>query len=212
MKVLNLYSGIGGNRKFWEDVEVTAVEWNDEIADVYSDFFPQDEVVVDDAHDYLLDNYEKYDFIWSSPPCQTHSSLRKNFALKDDRRNVEPVYPDFSLYEEIVFLKHHFDGDWVVENVNPYYEELIEPQTVSRHKIWSNKFIREPPESYGRNLVQGYTISDLQEELGFDLSDYSFKNARKDQVLKNCVSPEVGLHILEEVVKRDKTAGDVLDY
>ena len=26
MKVLNLYCGIGGNRKLWEDVEVTAVE------------------------------------------------------------------------------------------------------------------------------------------------------------------------------------------
>ena len=32
MKVLNLYAGIGGNRKLWKDVEVTAVENNKEIA------------------------------------------------------------------------------------------------------------------------------------------------------------------------------------
>ena len=31
MKVLNLYAGIGGNRKLWEDVEVTAVELNPKI-------------------------------------------------------------------------------------------------------------------------------------------------------------------------------------
>jgi DNA (cytosine-5)-methyltransferase 1 len=42
MRILNLYAGIGGNRKLWEDVDVTAVEWNEEIARVYSDNFPLD--------------------------------------------------------------------------------------------------------------------------------------------------------------------------
>ena len=32
MKILNLYAGIGGNRKLWKDVQVTAVELNSEIA------------------------------------------------------------------------------------------------------------------------------------------------------------------------------------
>ena len=38
MKVLNLYAGIGGNRKLWEDVEVTAVEWDEQfiIGDYYN--------------------------------------------------------------------------------------------------------------------------------------------------------------------------------
>ena len=31
MKVLNLYAGIGGNRKLWTDVEITAVEYNQKI-------------------------------------------------------------------------------------------------------------------------------------------------------------------------------------
>ena len=54
MKVLNLYAGIGGNRKLWGGVEVTAVELNPEIAHIYSDFYPDDEVIIDDANQYLL--------------------------------------------------------------------------------------------------------------------------------------------------------------
>ena len=50
MKVLNLYAGIGGNRKGWEKyedkIDVTAVEIRPEIAQVYKDEFPQDKVVV----------------------------------------------------------------------------------------------------------------------------------------------------------------------
>lgn len=196
-KVLNLYAGIGGNRKRWTDVNVTAVEWNDEIASVYRDFFPDDTVIVDDAHEYLVDHFDEgWDFIWSSPPCPTHSSLRKNFALSDESRNINPVYPDFSLYQEVVFLRHHFEGDWVVENVNPYYDELMPAQEVGRHLVWSNMTIPSPPDEYGRNLVQGYSIDDLQQELGFDLSGYTFTDSRKDQVLKNCVAPEIGEYIL----------------
>jgi len=38
LKVLNLYAGIGGNRKLWRDVDVIAVEINPEIAKIYQDF------------------------------------------------------------------------------------------------------------------------------------------------------------------------------
>ena len=48
-KVLNLYAGIGGNRKRWDDVDVTAVEINDLRAEIYADEFPSDEVVIGDA-------------------------------------------------------------------------------------------------------------------------------------------------------------------
>jgi DNA (cytosine-5)-methyltransferase 1 len=76
MKVLNLYSGIGGNRKLWQDVEVTAVEHNPDIARIYKDFFPKDTVIVGDAHEWLLKHYSEFDFIWTSPPCPTHSQFR----------------------------------------------------------------------------------------------------------------------------------------
>jgi len=73
IKILNLYAGIGGNRKLWDelgDFEITAVEHNPEIAKIYSDFFPKDKMIVADAHQYLLEHFEEYDFIWSSPHVQ----------------------------------------------------------------------------------------------------------------------------------------------
>ena len=53
VRVLNLYAGIGGNRKYWENVEVTAIEYNEEIANVYKQLHPNDNVIVADAHEYL---------------------------------------------------------------------------------------------------------------------------------------------------------------
>ncbi|WP_441001293.1 DNA cytosine methyltransferase [Fodinibius sp. SL11] len=104
MKVLNLYAGLGGNRKLWEDVDVTAVEINEDIGKVYQDNFPNDTLIIADAHEYLLEHYDEFDFIWSSPPCQSHSKM--NIATRHDLRR----YPDMKLYEEIIFLEHKFDG------------------------------------------------------------------------------------------------------
>ena len=136
MKVLNLYAGIGGNRKLWNGVEVTAVERNEEIAAIYQEYFPNDTVIVGDAHEYLLKHYSEFDFIWSSRPCQTHSRSRM-WATKGGRYAAK--YPDLELYQEIIFFEHFFDGKWIVENVIPYYEPLIAPRlTIGRHLIWSN--------------------------------------------------------------------------
>lgn len=47
MKILNLFAGIGGNRLLWNDVlpdiDVTAVEFDPAIAEVYKFRFPADE-------------------------------------------------------------------------------------------------------------------------------------------------------------------------
>lgn len=43
MKVLNLYAGVGGNRKLWPEwVKVTAVEYDPQIAVAYADMHPED--------------------------------------------------------------------------------------------------------------------------------------------------------------------------
>lgn len=96
MKILNLYAGIGGNRKLWGDEhEITAVEYNESIAAIYKDLYPNDTVIVADAHQYLLEHFQEYDFIWTSPPCPTHS--RMNFMKHMPKR-----FPDMKLYEEII--------------------------------------------------------------------------------------------------------------
>lgn len=203
MKVLNLYAGIGGNRKLWEDVEVTAVENMPEIAEVYRQFYPQDTVIVADAHQYLLDHYQEFDFIWSSPPCPTHSRAR--YGLGFHGRGYKAVYPDMRLYQEILLLKHHFEGMWVVENVQAYYEPLIQPRSIGRHWYWMNFPVENIKVGYtgisggivtstGKRL-QEKSVAQLQEQLGIDLSPYSITNKRL--LLRNTVEPEVGLHIFD---------------
>jgi DNA (cytosine-5)-methyltransferase 1 len=127
-KVLNLYACLGGNRYKWTDCEVTAVELDEEAAKLYQERFPNDIVIVADAHQYLLDHFKEFDFIWSSPPCPSHSRARYWNSSNYDT-TTQPIYPDLKLYEEILFLQHYYrNGKFVVENVIPYYEPLIPAQ------------------------------------------------------------------------------------
>jgi len=191
MRILNLYAGIGGNRKLWKG-DITAVEDDPVIAKVYQDLYPEDTVVVGDAYQYLLENFDKFDFIWSSPPCQSHSSMRQNLAVR--YRGTKPMYPDMRLYQEVLFLQANHKGKWVVENVKPYYKPLIEPTSVlQRHYFWSNFDI--PHKKFEKDKLRTAQIPQLQEKYGFDLSKYKIKNKR--QVLRNCVEPEMGKHILD---------------
>ena len=135
MKVLNLYACLGGNRLLWDNCEVTALELDEELARLYQERFPNDKVIVADAHQYLLNHYKEFDFIWTSPPCPTHSRARYwGFGANGKK----PIYPNMSLYEEIIFLQHHFKGKYVVENVIPYYQPLIPAKKRGRHLYWTN--------------------------------------------------------------------------
>jgi len=194
MKILNLYAGIGGNRKLWGDeYEVTAVESEFYIASAYIVQHPKDTVIIRDAHQYLLDHYKEFDFIWSSPPCPTHSRMRLSLTKS------KPVYPDMKLYEEILFLKHFFKGKWVVENVTSYYSPLIKPTvTLDRHYVWSNFEISplEHSRGYGGDITH-QSKETLAAEYGIVLPEGT-KNQRK--LLRNAVHPEMGLHILKEAI------------
>ena len=204
-KVLNLYAGIGGNRKRWEDVDVTAVEWDEDKAEVYRDHFPNDDVIVTDAHEYLEDHYAEYDFIWASPPCPTHSQIR--YIDAGENRQNDPVYPDMKLYEEILFLQGYFDGDYVVENVNGWYKPLVEPLERQRHYFWSNFFIPsiDLPKS---NIYEG-TVDEWQDKLGYDLSGYNLSHNKRVKMLRNCVHPKLGEHVFKAATgERQTTATD----
>ena len=198
MKILNLYAGIGGNRKLWgNDLEITAVEWDASIAEIYKDLYPNDNVIVGDAHQYLLDHYSEYDFIWASPPCPTHSVT--NFFL-----NPQGIvrYPDMGLYQEIILLQNFFKGKYVIENVKSYYDPLIKPQESGRHYFWAN--FRIPflkiEKQIGRMNGKGQNVARANnlDKLGFDLSKYEHPD--KDKLLRNCVAPEIGLAIFESAM------------
>jgi len=203
IKILNLYAGIGGNRRLWPDdeIEVTAVELNPKIAKIYQDFFPNDKVIVADAHDYLLKNFQKFDFIWSSPPCPSHSRIRIHSAVA--RGQNEALFPDLKLYEEILFLKGYFKGKWVVENVISWYKPLIKPYTYQEHYYWSN-FIIDGKKKATRCHNEG--IVALQKLKGFDLSNYKLSiEYPKEKVLRNCVEPGAGLFIFNSAFKEQQT-------
>lgn len=194
MKVLNLYAGLGGNRKLWpKGIEVTAVEIDRDIAWSYTNSFTNDIVEVGDAPAYLLRRFAEFDFIWASPPCPTHGQYRYNVGVK--AKGYAPVYPDMTLYQIIIFLKHHVEVPWVVENVKPYYAPLIEPTaTVQRHLIWSNREIRD--KQFPATMIRTKNKVSDYDYLGFDTEGI----ANKRQALRNCLDPEVGRYIWDEAM------------
>lgn len=205
MRILNLYANIGGNRKLWGDEhEIVAVELNPVIADINRDFWPNDTVIVADAHQYLLENYKEFDFIWASPPCPTHSQVGRLRAFNEHNAatgQYSPAkYPNMTLYQEIIFLKHYFDGKWCVENVVAYYEPLIKPTVFGGHWFWSNfSFPIYGTESRGMGNKEN--LQERSKKLGFDLSKY--KGIDKRLAIRDCTEPELGKHILDWALKEE---------
>jgi DNA (cytosine-5)-methyltransferase 1 len=190
MKALNLYACLGGNRYKWDEVaniEVTAVELDPELARMYQERFPNDTVIVADAHQYLLDHFKEFDFIWSSPPCPTHSRARYWSSSNYDTA-TEPVYPEMSLYQEIIFLQHYFKGKYCVENVIPYYEPLIPAQKRGRHLYWAN-----------------FTIN-------ADIGERDFKMGGNGEVKRLCDFHEFDFYKYKGQQRIDKIARNLVDY
>ena len=194
MKILNLYACLGGNRYKWnevkDDIEVTAVELDFELARLYQERFPNDKVIIADAHEYLLKHYKEYDFIWSSPPCPSHSRARFWNS------KAERVYPDLKLYEEIILLQTHFKGKYCVENVVPYYEPLIPANKRGRHLFWTN--FNLPIVLSNRSLKIVQKGKEMERLIKFH--DYNFRKYKGEQFIykigRNLVDYEAGKNIL----------------
>ena len=200
MKILNLYACLGGNRYKWNevknDIEVTAVEIDKELARLYQKRFPNDRVVIGDAHQYLVDHYKEYDFIWSSPPCPTHSTFQLSMKTKRKMK-----YPDMKLYQEIIFLDAFFTGKYVVENVIPYYDLLIPAKKRGRHLYWTNFNLptilterKNPDLSRTKNLIEA--LSDFH---NYDFKQYKGKQS-KQKIARNLVDYEAGKVIFQSML------------
>tara|TARA_S200002703_G_C3697522_1_gene214177 strand:+ start:57 stop:710 length:654 start_codon:yes stop_codon:yes gene_type:complete len=203
MKILNLYACLGGNRYKWGDEhDITAVEWDEELAKLYQQRFPNDKVVVADAHKYLLDYYKEFDFIWSSPPCPTHSRAR-GWNTK-----VKTLYPDMSLYQQIILLETvakgevpRFKGKYVVENVIPYYEPLIVAQKRHRHMYWCNFKL---PAVLSNRVAPKIGKGTGEVDAWCEFHDYNFRLYKGKQsvqkIARNLVDYEAGKTILNTVM------------
>ena len=199
MKILNLYACLGGNRYKWNevknDIKVTAVELDEELARLYQERFPNDKVIVADAHQYLLEHFEEFDFIWSSPPCPTHSRMILRKA------NKKYKYPDMELYEEIILLNKFYKGYYCIENVVPYYTPLIPGKQRGRHLYWTNFRLpnilseRKSPEMKGKGSIDRFSKFH-----NYDFYKYKGKQHR-GKLSRNLVDYEAGKTILETLLQ-----------
>ena len=101
-----------------------------------------------------------------------------------------------SLYQQILLLKSWSKGLWAVENVIPYYDYLIEPDTmIGRHPYWSN-FKIDPLE------VKNIDVSRSTKE---ELSEYlelPIPRINGALLLRNSVEPKVGKHIFDCALRK----------
>ena len=154
-------------------------------------------MIIGDAHQYLLDHYQEYGFIWSSPPCQSHSRMIRS------GRNRVPRYPDLALYQEILFLQHNFDGKWVVENVIPYYKVLVTPAAeLGRHVFWANFHIDTKHTMPFKDFINRQNLTaeeEMKKWLGLEYKGHIYygDNHCPTQVLRNCVHPDMGKHVYD---------------
>jgi DNA (cytosine-5)-methyltransferase 1 len=200
MKILNLYACLGGNRYKWgDDHDITAIEWDEELAKLYQERFPNDKVIVADAHQYLLDHYKEFDFIWSSPPCPSHSRIN---ISQYTRESWKPRYPDMALYQEVIFLDNFYKGKYVVENVIPYYDLLIQGNKRDRHIYWTNFNLpnklsnrKNPDLSRTKNLIDA-----MSKFHDYDFRKYKGKQ-RIDKIARNLVDYEAGKTILDTAIR-----------
>lgn len=213
MKILNLFAGIGGNRTLWNGHEITSVEFNPVVVKIYRKRFPLDRILVQDVFDFLRDknnNLNDYDFIWASPPCQSHSQMQKFNPSKITR----PPIPDLTAVYGLKFwLQQNYSNFYVIENVQPYYKVPIKPTVkLGRHLFWSNFSILPkifPHKFLGTNKhgkiggvmredynhqIEKMMLIDIKKELA-----ESFKGKKLRTVVRNCVDPKIGKYILRQV-------------
>jgi DNA (cytosine-5)-methyltransferase 1 len=213
MRILNLYANIGGNRKPWGDEhDITAVELDPKIAALYSKLYPQDKVVVGDAHEYLLKHFHEFDFIWTSPPCPTHSRInlanglnpyKDNTKQKENGGGIAIRYPDMKLYEEIILLKTWHRGLWCVENVVGYYEPLIPPTHFGSHYFWTNFYFPTHGVTRINRGIGGKTepkLEELAKMKGFDLEDLRGFGIDIRLALRDITESDLAEHIFKYVL------------
>lgn len=216
IEVLNAYGGIGAcmHNLDRDKYSVTHVEINEEIAQANKELHLEDTVIRADAKKYIEENYFGYDYIWASPPCPTHASLRKAGAKNGQ---YKAKAPDMDLYSIIIFLDEYFNGEWTVENVQPFYDRLDKQeqerqealQTVippaektSRHLFWSS---HEIPETFvGTQNINTSNHREMMKWLGIEL-ERSFDSVEKRKVLRNCVHPKIGEAILNARKTKQQT-------
>ncbi len=213
MKVLSLFSSVGiGETLIHRDyshLEFTAVEIIPKLAQEYKLRFSASKVEITDAYQFLYTNYQYFDIIIASPPCQSYSKLSK--------MNDPNLQPDTRIKELISFLKNNFTGNWLVENVDAPYLRTISGHTkIGRHLFWSNKslqnhftypernfrFDKQTDAEHGLTATKTY-VKRLQNWLGVKLSKNIYVRGNHDpgQIYREGIHPLLMKYVFDQIVE-----------
>lgn len=223
MNILNLFAGIGGNRALWGDNHyIEAIEDNEKIAKIYKKRFPNDTIIIQDAYQYFIENFHRFDILWASPPCTSHTILvGVNVGNRYNNKNVNLKLPDLRLYSLILFCKHYFRGNYAIENVRSYYKPLIPPTAkIGRHWIWSNIIIPKTKqeksehvsrEDYNDKIEDALETKEINNEIYNDLLKLNLMTRK--QIINNCMVPNEGKYILDCLINKYKLKSkNIRDY
>ena len=209
-KVLDLFAGIGGTTlgiiSYLEsygsepfDYEYIAIENDPEVIEAREKLFNIYEghtlyIINTDAYTFLNTTSSKeYDFIWASPPCQSHSRLNMFYNRKN---------PDMRLWSLITRLQQQ-QIPFIVENVEPYYREPIQHTLeLGRHRFWSNKPLL-PFEVPERQKDWGWMgIPDWEEYHGIEsrVTSHIKDRMKRRQVLRNMTHYSISYSIIKQIL------------
>lgn len=130
--------------------------------------------------------------------CQANSRMIRS------GKNRKPRLPDLLLYEFKIWFDCNYKGKYVIENVIPYYQPVIEPTAkIGRHLFWANFpisedfHINQPKGFINKTTVKG--AEELKKWLGIHYKGNLYYNGNHNpgQVLANCVHPDLGKHIYD---------------
>lgn len=210
LKLLNLYSGIGGNvyKLDRAQFEITSIENNPKVAAVYQELNPDDEIIITDALNYLKQHFKKFDIIWMSPPCQTHSKLQHS-QRKRVNRSVNIIDPQ--LWQCILFGYQHLNDQsiiWIVENVEPWYNKYwnFPHVKLGRHYYYSNANFHNISTKNPGNFSK-MNLAALIKFHGLPIDDNIMELIRSIDrqhprvVLRNCVHPGEAAQIMQQLIK-----------
>lgn len=221
MKILNLFAGLGGNRKTWSDHEITALEINPGICKIYSELYPNDTIITQDYEEYLRNKNNDLDFdlIWGSPPCQTHSHMQV-FTRHNKKR--QPIPKMDQVQGLALWLKRNTDCKFVIENVIPSYgivsleDKGIYHVVLDRHIFYSNfiikkkKFRSRSSEVHGKisglmrmDAVQLSIYHDLPLEIIEKVKGLQETGHDHLKVLRNLCDYQIGDYILKQSLKKN---------
>lgn len=201
MRILDLYAGLGGTAKGIQsvlekkgvDYEYFAIEIDPNVCAAHKINNPRSTVICADVKDWL-DKITDFDFVWASPPCQTHSIL--NFSNKATGKKTNLV--DWSLWHVIDHLQRTENVSYVVENVLIWYNEPFKHNfNLDRHYFWTNLSLlsfeyQKRTKDWGYLSVKGWKEYHQVEHA---------ITGNKRQQLRNCLHWSIAAGIFEQFLE-----------